>query len=82
MSHLRKLTGFVVELIKNWKGSIYGISEDPRRFRERVIFFHNESNYLIKLTFDNKFVFNSFLKKHISFAEHFDPFFMKPIMVL
>lgn len=82
ISHLRKLTGFVVELIKNWKNSIYGISEDPRRFRERVIFFHNDANYLIKMIFDNKFITESFLNQSLTFGKHYDPFLLKPSMVL
>lgn len=81
MSHLRKLTAYVVELIKNWKAGIYGISEDPRRFRERVIFYHHDANYLLKMIFDNRFVFESFLNKLMSFASHYDPFFLKPCMV-
>ncbi len=82
ISHMRKLTAYVVELIKNWRNSIYAISEDPRRFRERVIFFHNDANYLLKTIFDNKFVFDSFLKKFLTFGSHYDPFFFKPCMVL
>lgn len=82
ISHLRKLTAYVVELVKNWKTSIYNISEDPRRFRERVIFFYSDANYLLKCIFDNRFVFDSFLKKYLTFGHHYDPFFMKPCMVL
>lgn len=33
VEHLRKLSCYVVELIKNWKTSVYNISEDPRRYR-------------------------------------------------
>ena len=71
-----------MELIKNWKASIYGISEDPRRFRERVIFFYNEANYLIKMINDTKFVTESILRKYLNFAKHYDPFFFKPYMVI
>lgn len=27
-------------------------------------------------------MFDSFLKKYLAFANHYDPFFMKPLMVL
>ena len=33
IGHLRKLTAYVVELIKMWRSSIYAISDDPRRYR-------------------------------------------------
>lgn len=82
ISHLRKLTAYVVELIKNWRNSIYGVSEDPRRYRQRVIFFHNDANYLLKTIFDNRFIFQSFLKKFLTFGRHYDPFLLKPCMVL
>ena len=71
-----------MELVKNWKNSIYGISEDPRRYRERVIFFHSDANYLIKILFDNKFVMDSFMKKYLKFGNHYDPFVLRPAMVL
>ena len=80
--HLRKLTAYVVELIKMWRSSIYGISDDPRRYRERVIFYHNEANYLLKMLFDSSFIRDSFLKKYLSFSKHFDPFNLKPAMIL
>jgi hypothetical protein len=80
--HLRKLTAYVVELIKMWRASIYGISDDPRRYRERVIFYHNDANYLLKMLFDGSFLRDSFLSKYLTFSTHFDPFFLRPAMHL
>lgn len=80
--HFRKLTAYVVQLIKMWRSSIYGISDDPRRYRERVIFFHNDSNYLLKMLFDGNFLKDSFLKKYLEFNKNFDPFLLKPAMLL
>ena len=37
---------------------------------------------MLKTIFDNKFVSDSFLKKFLTFASHYDPFFLKPAMVL
>lgn len=65
-----------------WKNSIYSISDDPRRFRERVIFYHNDANYLLKMLFDNNFIKDSFLKNYLTFSSHFDPFLLKSSMIL
>ena len=65
-----------------WRTSIYNISDDPRRFRERVIFYHNDSNYLLKMLFDVNFVRDSILKNYMEFNQNFDPFFLKPAMNL
>jgi hypothetical protein len=82
ISHLRKLTAYVVELIKLWKSSIYNLSDDPRRFRERVIFYHNDANYLLKMLFDGSFIRDSILQNHLAFSKHFDPFLLRPAMTL
>lgn len=34
------------------------------------------------MAFDNRFVFDSFLKKFLTFGNHYDPFFLKPCMIL
>ena len=82
ISHLRKLTAYVVELIKLWKSSIYNLSDDPRRFRERVIFYHNDANYLLKMLFDCSFIRESILQHYLTFSKHFDPFLLRPAMQL
>lgn len=56
INHLRKLTCYVTELIRIWRVNTYGISDDPRRYRERVIFYHNDANYLLKMLFDSNFI--------------------------
>jgi hypothetical protein len=33
VSHLRKLTLYVVEMVTRWKNTIYSLTEDPKRFR-------------------------------------------------
>lgn len=34
------------------------------------------------MIFDNRFLFESFLKKNLTFANHYDPFLLKPCMIL
>jgi hypothetical protein len=34
------------------------------------------------MLFDGNFVRDSFLKKYLTFSKHFDPFFLKPAMLL
>lgn len=82
INHLRKLTCYVTELIRVWRGSIYNMSDDPRRYRERVIFYHNDANYLLKMLFDSNFIRESLLKCHLQFSRGFDPFCLKPAMLL
>ena len=65
-----------------WKTSIYNISDDPRRYRERVIFYHHDANYLLKILFDGDFIKESFLKKYLLFNKRYDPFLLKPAMHL
>lgn len=33
INHLRKLTCYVTELVRVWRAAVYGISDDPRRYR-------------------------------------------------
>jgi hypothetical protein len=61
---------------------IYSISDDPRRYRERVIFYHNDANYLLKILFDSNFICDSLLQRHLRFSSGFDPFCLKPAMLL
>lgn len=82
INHLRKLTCYVTELIRVWRVSVYGISDDPHRYRERVIFYHNDANYLLKMLFDSNFIKDSLLQRHLSFSKGFDPFCLKPAMLL
>lgn len=58
------------------------MSDDPRRYRERVIFYHNDANYLLKMLFDSNFIRESLLKRHLQFSKGFDPFCLKPAMLL
>jgi hypothetical protein len=34
------------------------------------------------MLWDSNFIKDSLLKKHVQFASHFDPFVLKPIMIL
>ena len=72
----------MTELIRVWRSSIYNMSDDPRRYRERVIFYHNDANYLLKMLFDSNFIRESLLKRHLLFSKGFDPFCLKPAMLL
>lgn len=72
----------MVELVRVWRSSIYNISDDPRRYRERVMYYHNDANYLLKMLFDSNFLRDTFLKKYLSFSKNFDPFLLKPAMLL
>jgi hypothetical protein len=47
-----------------------------------VIFYHNDANYLLKMLFDANFIRDSILHKHLLFSNGFDPFCLKPAMVL
>jgi hypothetical protein len=58
------------------------MSDDPRRYRERVIFYFNDANYLLKMLFDSNFVRESFLKQHLQFSKGLDPFCLKSAMYL
>ncbi len=58
------------------------MSEDPRRYRERVIFYHHEVNYLLKVLWDCNFLKDTVLGKYLVFARHYDPFILKPVMLL
>jgi hypothetical protein len=62
--------------------SIYNLSDDPRRYRERVIFYYTDANYLLKMLFDSNFLRETLLKKYLPFSKGFDPFCLKPAMLL
>lgn len=47
-----------------------------------MIFYHNDANYLLKMLFDANFIRDSILHKHLQFSSGFDPFCLKPAMVL
>lgn len=82
LSHLRKLTLYVVEMITKWKNSVYTLTEDPKRFRERIIFYHNGVNYLLKTLNDTRFFKDMALSEFLSFSDCYDPFVLRPLVVL
>lgn len=82
VSHLRKLTVYVVEMITRWKNAVYGLTEDPKRFRERIIFYHNSVNYLLKVLNDTRFLKDMPLAEHLAFSDCYDPFVLRPLVVL
>jgi len=46
------------------------------------MYYHNDANYLLKMLFDSNFLRDTFLKKYLSFSKNFDPFLLKPAMLL
>jgi hypothetical protein len=47
-----------------------------------VIFYHNDANYLLKMLFDSNFIRDSILQRYLTFSKGFDPFTLKPAMLL
>jgi hypothetical protein len=77
LNHARQLTALLAEKISAWKASILGMTNDPRRFRERIIFYHGEDNYLLKMMGDLSFLDKTVLANFLPLAPS-DPFLLYP----
>jgi|JI6StandDraft_1071083.scaffolds.fasta_scaffold24239_2 hypothetical protein len=69
-------------MITKWKHGVYALTEDPKRFRERIIFYQSGVNYLIKILNDSRFLKEMHLGDYLSFSECYDPFVLRPLVVM
>lgn len=72
--HYRKLTGFVINHIREWREYLNKISSEI----EYSAYIYKDEDYLIKLLNDCEFMFSSFLSKFVKFSFKNDPFIMRP----
>lgn len=65
---MRKLTLYVADMIIKWKNMVYGLTDDPKKYRERIIFYHNGVNYLIKILNDSRFLKEMYIGQYLTFS--------------